>query len=77
MILRPHLLKEADYQRKVFHITVEANTVLDDMLKPAGQQQPGMPGMPPGMGGPPHPPGPGGPPEPPEAPKPPGTIMPS
>jgi len=34
LILRPHLLREADYQRKVFHVVLEANTTLDDVLSP-------------------------------------------
>lgn len=35
MNLRPHLLKEAEYQRKVFYIQLEADTTLDDVLRPA------------------------------------------
>lgn len=34
LVLRPHLLKEADYQRKVFHVVLEAGTSLDDVLEP-------------------------------------------
>ena len=34
LVLRPHLLKEADYQRKVFHVVLEAGTGLDEVLAP-------------------------------------------
>lgn len=34
LILRPHLLREADYARRVYHVVLEANTALDDVLDP-------------------------------------------